>query len=246
MKSYFIIQGHTKFFNEIIDCFNSTPNVIWCTDEDSPKNHLEAISNSNIQLVTIPKRQRVLHNINIHIESSLTGIKVAKRCGADMVIKLRSDMTISNTEQFIKNIIKDGKIYGNNYVNHNTIVKPPLSMIYNTKNWLYKNCNNIQNLSNYNYITDWIYYSDVDTLIYFYENCIRTDYNLDMIEEHRFIGSYLMALNKPIDFSLEYLKQYFGIFMNTMKKTNVDIYSLKEKLNYSKLDDVIPNVYIGV
>ena len=66
-----------------------------------------------------------------------------------------------------------------------------------------------------------------------------------MIEELRLIGSYFTAKKININLTQEALNKHIGIFMDDMRQAGVDVYSLKEKLNYSKLDEVIPSMYVG-
>jgi len=245
MRTFFVIQGHTRYITELLDCFKGTEDVIWAADEDAPAEDLERIRNSGMTLVLTPKRDRVLHNINIHVESSLLGVQKAIELGADYVVKLRSDMTISDPKKFIATMRLDGKIYGNCYIKHSNKYQPYAAMSSNTVDWLIRNCINIENCFNLNYITDWIYYAPAKELLYFYEVTKLTELNLDIIEELRLIGSYFTAKKININLTQEELNKHIGIFMDDMKQAGVDVYSLKEKLNYSRLDEVIPSMYVG-
>jgi FkbM family methyltransferase len=251
INPYFVIQGHTTYCDEIIHSYRNVKNVVWCTDADAPVEHLDKIQNSNIHLVTIPALPSVFGKINRQIQSSLTGIQKAKELGADCVIKIRSDLVISNYEKFLNNLQADGKIYSILYTKHNDVVKPDSLMINNTSHWLNINYpGKIEDTCNFNYLTDWMFYGPIEKMLLMYEKANLSDIAVDNIMcEMRVIASYLINRGLKINLNLEYLKQEFGIIMGQMEKLGIDIYSLKMQMNYSKMHiassiGAIPGVYI--
>ena len=250
-KTYFVIQGHTKHCDEILHSYRNVANVIWCTDEDSPKESLDKIRHSNVVLETIPSMPYMFGRINKHIASSLAGIKLAQDLGAKYVIKIRSDIVISSYESFLNALNTDGKIYSMMYVDHNDIVKPSAGMINNTTHWLNLYFQGkVKNICKFNYLTDWMFYGPIDKLRSMYENCNLSDLSVENILcEIRVLASYLSNIGKDIDLSFPVLKQDFGIIMGQMDREGIDVYSLKMQMNYSKMHKessfgAIPNVYI--
>ena len=250
-KTYFVIQGHTKYCDEILHSYRDVANVIWCTDEDSPKEHLDKIRRSNMILETIPAMPYIFGRINKHIRSSLDGIKLAQDLGAEYVIKIRSDIVISNYESFLKALNTDGRIYSMIYVDHNDVVKPSALMVNNTTHWLNLNYQGkVKNTCKFNYLTDWLFYGPVDKLRLMYEGCNLADLPVeDIMCEVRVIASYLANIGKPVDLSWPVLSKDFGIIMGQMEREGIDVYSLKMQMNYSKMHvkssyGAIPNVYL--
>jgi len=250
MNIFWVIQGHTKYVDVIVKNFAHVKNVIWCTEEDSPKEHLDIIKKSNIQLLTIKRSPDSYGRLLIHSNSATAGIKEAKKQNADYIIKLRSDLIFSDHEKFMKIMRFDNKIYGNAYVKHKGRFIEVPQVIADTYAWLYQFRNKLYDFDSLNYITDWIHYGPTDELLLFYENVFKDNLQASVICEVRFITSYLLNKNLPLDFSYNELTKNIGLFMGDLYDNNITMFSLKENYDYSRMWDssyglkAVPEAYL--
>jgi len=250
MKTYWVIQGHTQYVTEVLENFKNVDNVIWSTEDDIPEDDRLAIDESNIELLQIPRSESSYGRLTIHSDSACAGIQRAKELGAEYVIKLRSDLTISDHDKFLKVIRRDGKLHGHAYVNHVGRFCDPPHVISHTYNWLYQFRSKLYNFSNCNYITDWIHHGPVDEVLLYYGGVLRDRLDEPIICEVRFAASYLMNKNLPIDLSYASLTNNIGLFMGNLYDNNIELYSLKEDFNYSRMFDksylpkAVPEAYL--
>jgi hypothetical protein len=247
MKIFWVIQGHTKWVDRIIASFKGCENVIWCTEKDSPD--LDKIRNSNIQLITIDRVPETFGRLLIHSTSATVGIEEAIRQGADYIIKLRSDLEISDHNKFIETMNKDKKLYGNCYVSHTGRFRDAEILTTSTNMWLDQFNDRIDNRCNLNYITDWIHYGPAEEILLYYKNVYTDRLEAPVICEVRFQTSYLLNKGLRLDFSYDNLTKYIGIFMGDMYSNGVSIYSLKENFDYSRMWDpteprALPEAYL--
>jgi hypothetical protein len=95
-----------------------------------------------------------------------------------------------------------------------------------------------------------MFYGPTGRLLLMYEKCNLNDINTEEIMcEMRVIGSYLANRGRKINMNLGQLKKEFGIIMRQMEKIGIDIFSIKMKMNYSKMHrdysfGAIPGVYL--
>ena len=101
-NQFIIIQGPTKYFGDIIDCYKNQPNVIVSTFNYEPPEALSKLSEFFLT-VTIPfDFHPGLGNLNCQSKTTSAGLYMAKKMGATHALKLRSDMIVSNVPEFMK------------------------------------------------------------------------------------------------------------------------------------------------
>lgn len=235
---FWLIQGHTKYYKELCACFSDKENVLWVTEEDQP-NIEYIINNSKIEVLKIPRVEHGFGRILIHSNSTSKGLELLKKRGIKLIIKIRSDLIFSNTFSY-ENLILEyskihpNKIFGHCYVSHggvfidNPILTKETSLWLNSLNVPVTECSQ-------NYITDWLHAGDIDELILFYSKVNLEGYNRPVICEIRFLASYLMNKKLELNFEYNYLTNHIPLLLGPTYKSNIDIFSLKEQMYYSKM-----------
>ena len=233
-KIFFVIQGHTNFCDEILESFKTTKNVIWSTDDDADPSHLEKIKNSNVKLVTSKKPNFPGYgNVNLQINSTLQGLYLAKEMGADYVVKMRSDMSFSDTNKFIDILILNNKIYFLAYVNNLKSGNLP-SERKEIDVWISKENLYINNLKGYNYVLDFINYGPIEKMISFWSYPLENS-NIPVPLEHKLLVWDLKNNHQDLDLSFEYLSEIYGFFLSDLQKNKINLNSLKWGYDYSTL-----------
>lgn len=229
-----LIQGHTKYYLEVCEHFKGVDNVFWCLEDDSNPEHIKYIVDSGVDVITVNRVPPGYGRINIHSHSSKQGLQVVKNLNFKFCIKLRSDLVFSDANKFLDIVKNDGKIHGHCYVRHGgRFIDNPIATA-GTYNWLSK-FENIVNSCDQNYITDWIHYGPIDELLLFYGEVFLDDIDKPVICEVRFMTSYLVNKGLNIDFTYEYLTEVMPLFMMDLYEAGIDMLSLKEGMNYSKM-----------
>lgn len=233
-KIFLVIQGHTKFCDEILESIKTTKNVIWSTDDDSNPTDLEKIKKSNVKLVTSKKPNFSGYgNVNLQINSTLQGLYLAKEMGANYVIKMRSDMVFSDTNKFIDILNLKNKIYFLAYVNNLKSGNLP-SEKKEIDNWILRNNLEFKNLDGYNYVLDFINYGPIEKMISFWSYPLENS-NITVPLEHKLLVWDLKNNQKDLDLSFEYLSKIYGFFLSDLQKNNINLSTLKWGYDYSTL-----------
>ena len=86
-----VIQGPTNYYEQVISCYKDISNVVWSTWIDEPKNNIDHIKNSGIEVIlnekpTIPS----FLNVNFQAISTYNGVKYLENKGITEVLKIRS------------------------------------------------------------------------------------------------------------------------------------------------------------
>jgi hypothetical protein len=233
-KIFLVIQGHTKFCDEILESVKATENVIWSTDDDTDPSHLEKIKTSNVKLVISKKPDFPGYgNVNLQINSTLQGLNLAKELSADYVVKMRSDMVFSDTNKFIDILNLNHKIYFLAYVNNLKSGNLP-SEKQNIDVWISEQNLYINNLEGYNYVLDFINYGPIEKMIYFWSYPLENS-NVQVPLEHKLLVRDLKNNQKDLDLSFEYLSEIYGFFLLDLQKNKIRLNSLKWGYDYSTL-----------
>lgn len=238
MNLYWLIQGHTKYYREICSTFGSKENIYWVTEKDSP-NLGYILGNSNIKIIPVERVEHGFGRILIHSKSTTQGLKYLKSLGADTVIKLRSDLIVDNLtgyEELVQQCISKypDKLFGHCYVKHGGLFIDNPILTTRTREWLFSLGSKIIE-SDQNYITDWIHSGNIDELILFYEGVRLDNYNDPIICEIRFIASYFLNKGYDLNFTYEYLTDKIKLMLGLLYNSNINLFSLKEGMNYSKM-----------
>ena len=231
---YTIIQGHTKFCDIIIDKYKNIDNIIWSTDTTAPSEDLDKIRKSNIKLITSSPVASGPGNINLQVVSTMAGINHASYLGATHCIKIRSDMLLSDLSKFINYMTFDDRIHHLAYVDHNAESLSLPNERYSIDNWITNYNIPIKNISNYNYTLDFMNYGPIDEMINFWNYPAEND-RLPVPAEHKFMYRYLQLKNHEIDMSFENLSKIFGFFLTKLRKSNIQLHTLKWEYDYSTL-----------
>ena len=109
MNQFIIIQGPLTYYDQIIEFYSTYKNVIISTmDNDSDK--IEKLK-KYFKLITIPDDfAHGTGNLNCQSKTSFNGICEANVLGATHVLKIRSDMIISDINKFMEILKSKSKI----------------------------------------------------------------------------------------------------------------------------------------
>jgi hypothetical protein len=236
MNIYIVIQGQTGYLSGMLECFSGIPNVLWSTEDNTPSADIETIRINGIKPIVNPSVENGFNNINKQLHTSLCGIKEAIKLGADFIIKIRSDLTISDVPLFLDSLVTDGRINSLFYVDHNDIICPAPHEKQGTLTWLSQQFSgSIENLNKLNYLSDYFYYGPSENMLLLFEKCNRESIGSVVIPEIRIGASYLINNGAKIDFSPEAMKKHFNIIMDQMNKLNIRFVSLKHGSDFGSL-----------
>lgn len=96
-----------EIYIRMIEYYSQFKNVYWSTWEDEPEKNLNNIENSNIQLIlnSHPSFPGTM-NVNRQIKSTYSGLlEIKKNQKIDYVLKIRSDMIITNLEILLDRLV---------------------------------------------------------------------------------------------------------------------------------------------
>ncbi len=235
-KVFLIIQGHTKHCDKVLENVKNLQNVIWSTDEDSPYNQIEKIKQSNVKLVLNPKINSGYGNVNFQTSTTISGLKLAKQLGATHAIKTRSDLIFSDPQKFISDFNFNDKIHHLSYIQHTPICINITVHYPDLPNWIKINYPNlINNICDYNYVTDFCNLGPIDEMIEFWSYPIEN--YLRIPAEFKLLLRYLKNKNYAnVDLTYEWLSKTFGFFIQYLKETENPMISLKETKKWTTND----------
>jgi len=246
-KIYLVIQGHTKFIDEVLENVKNVENVIWSTDEDSPQEDLEKIKNSNIILAITPKPSyNGYGNVNIQINSTMNGLELAKSLGATHAIKLRSDLIFTNPKKFIETYNFDDKIHQMAYCQHTPLCINLVNHYPNLPKWIEENYPNlIKDTCDYNYVADFSNLGPIDEMINFWSLPNENFENRNPAEFKLTLRYLKLKGYKDISLSYEWLSSVFGFFITYCKNTDNPLISLKRGWTTNNLLDSVDVKWVG-
>jgi hypothetical protein len=254
MNPFLIIQGHTKYVDQVLENVKDVENVIWSTDKEEPIYNLRKISNSNVKLVVsskICKGCGNIHsgygNINLQCRSTTCGLRYSRDLGATHAIKIRSDLIFKNPSRFISEYSFDNKIHFMGYIQHNKAVKNTIELYPNLPQWIYYQYGNlISNVSDYNYIVDFSNIGPIEEMIKFWNYPTEKE-RLRIPAEFKLLLLYLSKdpLCKNIDLSLDGLSKRFKFFMKFCYETKNPLFSLKHGWTSDKLLFEENNIFVS-
>jgi|10_taG_2_1085330.scaffolds.fasta_scaffold17267_3 hypothetical protein len=228
-KIYLLIQGHTRHCAEVLDSVRDVENVIWSTENDAPLRYIGEINDSNVTLLTSPTLPYAGYgNVNIHINSTVKGLELAKSLGATHIIKLRSDLIFTNPKLFIETYEFDNRIHQMAYCKHTDQCIPITQHYSGLINWVQEKYPTlIEDTNDYNYIADFANLGPIDEMINFW-SLPHENAPVVIPAEFKIILRYLELKGyKDVKLSYKYLSSIFGFFMTFCKETNNPLISLK-------------------
>ena len=107
-----IIQGPTKYYEDVIGTYAGLKNVLWCTWEDEPKGAICAIEESGIYVHLIKKPKKSGYwNVNFQCKSTYEGLLKCKELfDTKYYLKIRSDFNITNISLLCDRFISKNEV----------------------------------------------------------------------------------------------------------------------------------------
>tara|TARA_R100000152_G_scaffold20736_1_gene15695 strand:- start:12794 stop:13540 length:747 start_codon:yes stop_codon:yes gene_type:complete len=228
-KIYLLIQGHTKYCREVLDNVRDVENVIWSTEASASINDLKDINNSNVTLAKSPAPAYAGYgNVNLQINSTVSGLHLAKALGATHVIKIRSDLIFTDPKEFIDTYKFDDRIHQMAYCKHTDKCIPITQHYGGLIPWIQERYSAlVEDVNDYNYIADFANLGPIDEMINFW-SLPYEDTPIYIPAEFKLVLRYLELKGyKDVSLSYKYFSSLFGFFMTFCKETNNPLISLK-------------------
>jgi hypothetical protein len=215
-----VIQGPTDYCYETIADYKDIPNVVFSTWDDEPSEKIEYIK-SFIPIIQSSKPSFPGYlNINLQALSTYSGIKYLEQKGVKEILKIRSDLKVSNIPLLL-DLLK------NKNLSFLAICKPNVRPMYYELAY--------QHYS-FDFPVDHIIYGNIESL----KKCFDFQMEEFLPIPPESLIAYNYFLNSDLDFELEYstFKQNeIDFFMNDCLENKIDITLLKEK--YKEIKDII-------
>jgi hypothetical protein len=206
-----VIQGPTNYCEQVISCYKNIPDVVWSTWEDEPQKNINFIK-KYIPVVTDKKPLIPGYlNINFQLVSTFNGISYLKNKGITEILKVRSDITITNLEVFL-----------------NKLKGKEMAFLAIAKEGVRKDIyyELVYPHYSHDYPVDLVVYGNIENMLNTFGTTIEE--NIPIPPEA--ILSYNFLVSKKIDFILTYnhfIKNNVYFYMNDCIKNNIEITWLK-------------------
>lgn len=225
---WIVVAGHLTFVDELIVFYKGLKNVLVVVDSKEDITKVKKLEKNNIKyIISQTPSSCGFGNINLQAVSSLDSMEYLKKQGVKHAIRMRSDQLIVQMHDFI-NTHKFDKI-GSICICLNT---PQHNSHDNFFGFIDKLCieNNIpKNVScnfNTNYILDYCLTGPVEHLIEMFQ--YKEEEQFYAPAEHKLLLTYLHRTNKTLTNDIDFLRDNFVFFYNTLKENNIDFLSLKQ------------------
>lgn len=205
-----IIQGPTKYANEVAHLYEGIPNVVWSTWEEED---VDLIKSKNIKVIqSLPPTFPGYLNINYQTLSTYNGIKYLRSKGVTEALKIRGDLKPNNVKLLL-NILKDKPL------SFLAICKPDVRPLYYELEYTH---------TSFDFPVDLFLYGSLDNL----EKCFnfQIDENLPIPPESLIAYNYFS--NSGLEFNLSYdtfINNGISFFMKECLENNIKIEWLKNK-----------------
>lgn len=225
---FLLIQGHTTYCEQMLEKVSGLDNVIWSTDQDSPPEHLEKITKSNVKLIVNPPVHFSGYgNVNLQTTSTYSGLLLAKELGATHVIKTRSDLIFTDPKKFISDYPFDYRLHHLAYIQHVPGKGNLLAHYPDLPQWINQTYPQfVEDTADFNYIADFSNLGPIDKMIDFWSYPMEHDH-LRIPAEHKFLLRYCHKHYEKMSFSFEWYSSIFGWYIDYCQTTNNPMISFK-------------------
>jgi hypothetical protein len=210
-----IIQGPTKYANEIIHLYEGIPNVVWSTWEGED---IELIQSKGIDVIqSIPPTIPGHLNINYQTLSTYNGIKYLKSKGVTEALKIRGDLKPNNVKLLL-DILK------NKPLSFLAICKPGVRPLYYELEYTH---------TSFDFPVDLFLYGSLDNL----EKCFnfQIDENLPIPPESLIAYNYFSNSGLKFDLSYDaFISNGISFFMKECLEHNIKVEWLKNNIKLIK------------
>lgn len=225
---WIVVAGHLTFIDELIIFYKGMKNVLVVVDSKEDIAKIKKLEINNIKYIDSQTPSNCgFGNINLQTVSSLDGMEYLKRQGVKYAIRIRSDQLIVQMHDFI-NAHKFDKI-DSICICLNTPQHNPQDNFFGL---IKKFCidNNIpKNVKcdfTTNYILDYCLTGPVEHLHEMFQ--YKEEEHFYAPAEHKLLLTYIYRTNKSLTNSIDFLRENFVFFYNTLKENNIDFLSLKQ------------------
>jgi hypothetical protein len=253
-KICLLIQGHTKYIDQMLDHIEGVKYCIWSTDSGGfskedliklKKNKIIPLTSSYNQDGIEPlcscgnpnchnkKNHGGYGNINLQLKTVQAGLVVAKQFGMTHVIKTRSDLIFTDTQQFIEKFTGlDQSLTCLTICRHLDIVK-------NFYYWIDKRqpdfgqyikdfgyTDIVEHYGTLDYIADFCIAGPISEMIKFWSYPIENK-TIKVAAEYKLMLHYCRLINKKIVFDAKYINGLIPSFINILACINNPMISFK-------------------
>lgn len=203
-----IIQGPTKYANEVAYLYEGIPNVVWSTWEGE---NIELIKSKNIEVIQSKPPSISGHlNINYQTVSTYAGIKHLKDKGVTEALKIRGDLEPNNIKLLL-GVLK------NKPLSFLSICKPDARPLYYELEYIH---------TSFDFPVDLFLYGSLDNL----EKCFNFQVEENMPIPPESLIAYSYFSNSGLKFDLSYdafISNGISFFMKECLENNIKVEWLK-------------------
>ncbi len=210
-----IIQGPTKYANEVAHLYEGIPNVVWSTWEGED---IELIKSKGIETIqSQPPLTPGYLNINYQTVSTYAGIKYLKDKGITEALKIRGDLKPNNIKLLL-NILKGKSL------SFLAICKPDTRSLYYELEYVH---------TSFDFPVDLFLYGNLDNL----EKCFNFQIEESIPIPPESLITYNYFCNSGLKFNLSYetfICNGISFFMRECLENNIKIEWLKNNFELIK------------